>query len=138
MALTSEHILAKAGLKRTACRQGIIESVMEAGCALSEAEIRDNLGAKFDRTTFYRSFITLVDSRVLHKVVVDSHIVKYALAQSNTLVQHHAHFYCHQCQKVQCLQSVAVNNPLLPDGFEGASAEFVIKGTCNLCHNNNA
>ncbi|NJK87621.1 MAG: hypothetical protein HC906_18250 [Bacteroidales bacterium] len=43
------------GLKRTECREGILNLILNARVALSENEIRDALKSKFDRTTFYRS-----------------------------------------------------------------------------------
>ncbi|NLF42620.1 MAG: hypothetical protein GX587_07990 [Bacteroidales bacterium] len=53
------EILNNHNLKRTSCREGIIEVVMEAKQALSENEIRERLIGNYDRTTFYRSFKTL-------------------------------------------------------------------------------
>ena len=65
-------------LKRTSCREGIIDVVMSSDEALSEAEIRERLQGCYDRTTFYRSFKTLEENKIIHKIIVDNNLVKYA------------------------------------------------------------
>ena len=62
-------ILNNHNLKRTSCREGILEVVMAANQALSENEIKEQLAGNYDRTTFYRSFKTLEEHRIIHKIV---------------------------------------------------------------------
>lgn len=125
--LTAHH------LKRTSCREGIIAVVMQADQALSEQEIRDRLEGHYDRTTFYRSFKTLEEHQIIHKIVVDNQLVKYALDNSITHKWQHVHFYCNSCQSVKCLEEVPVQKFELPDGFYGTETEVLIKGTCADC-----
>lgn len=122
-------------LKRTSCREGIIEVVMSAYQALSENEIRERLVGNYDRTTFYRSFKTLVEHKIFHKIVVDNQLVKYALDNTVTHKDEHAHFYCNECNAVKCLDSVAVQKYQLPDGYTDVETEVIIKGTCSNCKN---
>jgi len=131
--MNPKDILISHNLKRTNCREGIIEVIMLSDKALSDSEIRDRLVGNYDRTTFYRSFKTLVESSIVHKIVVDNNIVKYALDNEVTQKDEHAHFYCNECNSVVCLDSVPVEKPKLPAGFSSSEVEFVIKGTCNLC-----
>lgn len=132
-AMNPKDILISRNLKSTSCRKGIIEVLMLSDKALSENEIRDRLVGNYDRTTFYRSFKTLVESSIVHKIVVDNNVVKYALDNQITHKREHAHFYCKECDSVVCLDSVPVEKPKLPEGYSGSELEFVIKGTCNLC-----
>ena len=129
------EVLTGHNLKRTSCREGIIEVIMDAGKALSENEIRDLLAGNYDRTTFYRSFKTLEEHHIIHKIVVDNQLVKYALDNSVTHRKEHAHFYCTNCGSVLCLESVAVKQPILPDGYTSKETEVIIKGTCSICGN---
>ena len=122
-------------LKRTSCREGIIEIVMNAGQALSENEIRERLAGNYDRTTFYRSFKTLEEHHIIHKIVVDNQLVKYALDNSVTNKYEHAHFYCGKCNTVRCLDDVPVQNYQLPKGYSNKETEVIIKGTCPSCEN---
>jgi len=122
-------------LKRTSCREGIIEVMMAAEQALSENEIRERLSGNYDRTTFYRSFKTLEEHKIVHKIVIDNQIVKFALDNSITNKKEHAHFYCNYCHTVMCLESVSVQEIQLPEGFTEAEKEILIKGTCADCKN---
>ncbi|NOU61950.1 Fur family transcriptional regulator [Marinifilum caeruleilacunae] len=122
-------------LKRTSCREGILEVVINAGQPLSENEIRENLPGNYDRTTFYRSFKTLEEHQIIHKIVIDNQLVKYALHNSITHKQDHAHFYCNDCDMVKCLDDIPVQKYQLPDGFSDNETEVIIKGTCPKCKN---
>ena len=126
-------ILTMRKLKRTGCREGIIEVVMHATEALSENEIRERLSGTFDRTTFYRSFKTLEANHILHKIVVDNQLVKYALDHSITQHAEHVHFFCNECHTVKCVESVPVQKVELPSGFTAEETEVIIKGTCPEC-----
>src|SRR6056297_2195540 len=103
-------ILSGHNLRRTSCREGIIEVIMTAGKALSENEIRERLNGNYDRTTFYRSFKTLEENKIIHKIVVDNQLVKYALDNSITRKKDHVHFYCNDCNTVQCLESTPIRD----------------------------
>lgn len=128
-------ILNNHNLKRTSCREGIIEVVMTANQALSENEIRERLVGNYDRTTFYRSFKTLEEHKIIHKIVVDNQLVKYALDNTVTHKDEHAHFYCNECNTVKCLDNVPVVKYQLPDGYSDVETEVLIKGTCSYCKN---
>lgn len=127
------EVLANKKLKRTSCREGIIAVIMSAKYALSESEIQEQLEGNYDRTTFYRSFKTLEENKIIHKIVVDNQLVKYALDHSMAMKNKHAHFYCHECNSVQCLESVPLEKLKLPDGYTETETEMVIKGICNVC-----
>jgi len=135
--MNAVEILAGRNLKRTSCREGIIEVMMSAGRALAENEIREQLPGSYDRTTFYRSFKTLEERRIVHKIVIDNQTVKYALDNSVTHKNRHAHFFCYHCNTVECLESVPVENIELPEGYKESETEILIKGACAACNNHN-
>lgn len=126
-------ILKSFNLKRTSCREGIIDVVIAANHALSENEIRGRLTGTYDRTTFYRSFKTLEEHNILHKIVVDNLQVKYALDNSVTHKAEHAHFYCYECHTVRCMDNIPVYRYQLPEGYSDVETEVLIKGTCEKC-----
>ncbi|MCG8698899.1 MAG: transcriptional repressor [Bacteroidales bacterium] len=127
------ELLNRHNLKRTSCREGIIEVIMEANYALSEHEIQEKLHGNYDRTTFYRSFKTLQEHKIIHKIVVDNQVVKYELDNSVTSKKEHAHFYCNRCNKVQCIDSIGMPNAKLPPGFMLTEVEVILKGLCDMC-----
>ncbi len=129
-----DKILHQHKLKRTGCREGILEVISEAGHPLSENEIRGRLTENFDRTTFYRSFKTLLDNNILHKIVVDNQLIKYALGKSAGNTINHAHFYCSSCNALECLEPVPLKLPGIPEGYLVQETEIIIKGLCSQCH----
>ncbi len=128
-----QEVLHDHDLKRTACREGILSVMLASRHALSENEIKDELNGNFDRTTFYRSFKTLLEKHIIHKIVVDNQLVKYAFDKSVTKKQHHAHFHCLECDSTICLDSITLDEPQIPEGFEANETEVIIKGLCNNC-----
>lgn len=131
--MKASEVLSRHQLKRTSCREGIIEVVLSAGEALSENEIRDRLGGHYDRTTFYRSFKTLVEKQIIHRIVVDNQLIKYAPDVSVTHKNHHAHFFCNRCHSVQCMEQLPVQSYRLPAGYTNVETEVLIKGVCVAC-----
>ena len=128
-------ILNSRNIKRTSCREGIIEVIMKANQALSENEIRERLAGNYDRTTFYRSFKTLEEHKILHKIVVDNQLVKYAFDTSVSHKDGHAHFYCSECNTVKCMENIPVQKYSLPAGYFELQTEVIIKGLCSNCQN---
>lgn len=133
--MKAADILNDHNLKRTSCREGIIDIVIAANQALSENEIREQLAASYDRTTFYRSFKTLEEHKILHKIVVGDQPVKYALDNRVTNKDEHAHFYCSECHTVRCMENIPVQKYQLPEGYSDIETEVLIKGICASCKN---
>ena len=131
--MNSIDILSFHNLKRTSCREGIIDIMIKEEIALSECEIKARLIGNYDRTTFYRSFKTLEDYNIIHKIVVDNQLVKYALVKTDKHKANHAHFFCNSCNSVKCLETVAVQQAVLPEGYFEQKAELIIKGICPAC-----
>ncbi len=133
--MNTAEILNNHNLKRTSCREGILEVVLKANLALSEAEIKERLSGNYDRTTFYRSFKTLEENNILHKIVVDNQLVKYAIDNHISQQYEHAHFYCNECNTVKCMHHIPVQKYELPDGYADTKTDVLIKGTCAQCKN---
>ena len=127
------EILKKHNLKRTACREEILNAVLNADQALSENEIKERFKGNYNRTTLYRSFKTLEEKNIIHRIVIENQLVKYALHNSLTHKDLHAHFYCNKCNSVQCMYSVPVREYHLPEGYSNDDTEVIIKGTCANC-----
>jgi Fur family transcriptional regulator, ferric uptake regulator len=132
--MKSLEILHKHNLVRTSCRQNIIETVAESGHAVSEEEIKQKVEGTYDRTTFYRSFKTLIENNIIHKIVVDNQLVKYALSENKPVNEKHIHFYCNRCGIVECLPDTEINTPKLPAGYTQVETELIVKGYCNKCN----
>jgi Fur family transcriptional regulator, ferric uptake regulator len=123
-------------LRRTSCREGILEVILQAGEALSENDIRERLGGHYDRTTFYRSFKTLVDCHLLHRIMPEDQTVRYAVDLISQKGSAHPHHFCTSCHSVRCLNDVPMVKPELPEEFTAETTEMMIKGRCKACRNN--
>jgi Fur family ferric uptake transcriptional regulator len=132
--MKAQEILHKHNLVRTSCRQSIIDTIVNSGFAISEEEIKQKIDSTYDRTTFYRSFKTLIENRIIHKIVVDNQLVKYALSENRTISKNHVHFYCNKCGTVECLPDAEIKSPVLPAGYSQVEAELIIKGFCVKCN----
>jgi Fur family transcriptional regulator, ferric uptake regulator len=131
--MNTQDILHQHNLIRTNCRKSIINTILNSGFAISEEEIKHKVEGTYDRTTFYRSFKTLLENGIIHKIVVDNQLVKYAITEFNTINAKHIHFYCNHCGIVECLPDVEVNTPKLPAGYKLVETELIVKGFCNNC-----
>jgi Fur family ferric uptake transcriptional regulator len=134
--MKAHDILHKHNLVRTSCRQSIIDTIVNSGFAISEDEIKRRIEGTYDRTTFYRSLKTLIENGIIHKIVVDNQLVKYAISENRPIGKNHVHFYCIQCGIVECLPGAEIKSPQLPVGYEQIEAELIIKGFCVNCNKN--
>lgn len=133
----AEVLLHSHKLRRTSCRQGIIDILASASEALTESEIKSMLEHHHDRTTIYRSFKTLLENDLIHKIVIDNQLVKYALNPKSQTSHEHVHFYCKQCERLVCIELDNFQGVTLPSGFEVSETEVIVKGTCIKCGNKN-
>jgi Fur family transcriptional regulator, ferric uptake regulator len=120
-------------LVRTSCREEIIQIIVSSVTPLSEEEIKQRVNINFDRTTFYRTFKTLLAKEILRKIVIDSTVVKYALTADYPENYLHAHFYCIKCSKVICVPQEDWSYSNLPAMYKATGAELLIKGYCENC-----
>lgn len=130
-----EEILKQHGVKKTVCRKCIVDKLIESeDTALTENEIKDAFLDLFDRVTFYRSLKTLEEAKVIHRIVLNNTIVKYALSSRQVLSNVHPHFHCTYCDRVSCLDSSLLDrNISLPSGYQVESAQILLEGICPSC-----
>jgi len=129
-----QELLHSHQLKITACREGILQAMLDVREALSEHEIRTHLSVDFDRTTFYRSFKTLLEHQLIHKIVLDPQKIKYAVHTHRG--SEHAHFYCEQCDSVRCVDGIHMPVVPLPEGYLIHHTDLIIRGLCHNCNTN--
>jgi Fur family ferric uptake transcriptional regulator len=128
-------ILQQHQIKKTSSRVAILQALKKGGLPLTEAEIKAEMGDLYDRITFYRNMQSMSDAGILHRIVVDNTLVKYALNPCHPEDCHHAnhaHFYCHKCNKLICLDEIKVEIKL-PNGYVRKETELLIRGLCDRC-----
>lgn len=131
--MKATKILQNHQLKCTECRTGIIDILLQADAALTEAQIKEALNNKFDRTTFYRSFKTLVEKGVLHSVLLHDSTL-YMVNSGEKCAQTHYHFYCSACQKLLCIHPQEKENISIPEGYKIKQTDIMFEGVCQKCN----
>lgn len=131
------ELLKSKGLKKTAQRIMLINILQKAAIALTESDIKIEMGELYDRITFYRTIQTLLDVDIIHRIAVDNVIIKYALnaPSSQYKEKEHAHFFCKSCHSVICVGDIPLIEYRLPEGFTSDECEILIKGVCANCQN---
>ncbi len=128
------ELLKSRGLKKTTQRVHLINILREKALAVTEEEIKKEMGTLYDRITFYRTIQTLLEANLIHRITIDSKTVKYALNQPALPHKEHSHFFCNRCHSVTCLETSATLTYGLPTGFREESHELLIKGVCCKCN----
>lgn len=132
-----QNILKRHDLRSTAIRKSLLQLFLNKSVALSHSEIEQFFQGDFDRVTIYRTLKTFDDKGLVHKVIDDGAVVKYAVCEEEC-VEHnhkdnHVHFKCKQCEHTFCLHHVPVEKFDLPNGFKAKDYQLLVLGTCEKC-----
>ena len=111
--------------------------MFEESIALSESDIEKGISIPCDRVTIYRTLATFLEKGILHKVLDDAGVTKYALCSSDCQDgahnHNHVHFKCGQCGETVCMDEVSLPAFQLPVGFQAQETNVLVKGTCDKC-----
>lgn len=137
MTNTPLAILKEHKLRITDCRKEIIQEFLQKQVALSHGDLEDTLNNQFDRVTIYRTLKTFVDKDVVHKVLDDQGVTKYALCshddEEHVHSHEHVHFKCEKCLETTCIESIILPEIALPEGFEKKEMSLLVQGVCAKC-----
>ncbi len=133
----AEDIIASAGQRPTPARCAVLAALLAAERALTHLEIAQRLGGsgQFDRVTLYRVLEWLVRRRLAHKIAGEDRVWRFnAFLAEEEAGHRHAHFQCHLCGSVTCLEGMSTAFALsLPAGFRSQEVELTIRGVCAAC-----
>lgn len=132
------NLLKHGKLRTTNARRLVLKEFLKAGhTALSSAEIEKKID-DLDRITLYRTIKTFEESGIIHQAVDVSGRTKYALCSeyctSHHHEDHHAHFYCTNCETTVCLDDVKIPVINLPNNFKLKDSQLVLSGVCGTCN----
>ena len=134
-----EHILKHHDLRITQVRLEVLQFFQSNKNALTHADLEAYFAKKFDRVTIYRTLTSFLENGLLHKIPVDSGIAKYALCHhegtEHTHDDHHVHFKCKKCAKIECLHTLEIPKLQLPRKYKMENANLLIEGICAVCNN---
>lgn len=132
------ELLKRHNLRKTQIRETILLKFLSAGIALSHSELEQDLKGAFDRVTIYRTLKSFDDKGLIHKVIDDEAVVKYAICDSacdeHEHFDNHVHFKCENCKQTMCLHHTHINRVSLPPGFVEKEYQLLIHGVCDQCN----
>ncbi|MCI5059110.1 MAG: transcriptional repressor [Flavobacteriales bacterium] len=133
----ANELLKSHGLRVTAPRIAVIEVFEQRDYALSHADLEKVLSGKIDRVTVYRTLNAFEASGIVHKVLDDGGVLKYALCveqcNSDSHVHNHVHFKCKVCETSECLVDVKIPAFSIPAGYELQESNVLMSGVCANC-----
>jgi len=135
MGKTAE-ILKNTNLKFTPCRESVLDLFARNDHALSHAFIEKHISKSFDRVTVYRTLKSFEEKGLIHKVIDDNSVTKYALCSDCGINHHHdehVHFKCEKCGQTTCIESIDIPSIKLPEGYQISDRNLLITGTCQQC-----
>ncbi len=133
---SASQILRNHKLKSTATRTKVLSLLLENDHALSHADLESDLELDCDRVTLYRTLKAFQEKGLVHKVLDDNGIAKYAPCTDCSDEQHtheHVHFKCEVCGNTMCIDDVKIPTVSLPEGYLAREQNLLITGICNIC-----
>jgi len=131
------EILEKHQLRKTKIRLEILQLFGQKQYALSQNDIEENL-QNFDRVTVYRTLKSFEEQGIIHRIIDEAGISKFAVC-ANCQVHHHhdrhIHLSCVQCGNTFCLDQ-SIPPIQAPKGYTFLEYTLLAKGICINCKEN--
>lgn len=130
-----EKRMIERGIKPTAVRLLILKAMLQQNQAFSLSDLEMVLDT-VDKSTLSRTIHLFHEKILIHSIDDGSGSIKYSVCPKDCMCsinELHVHFYCNQCKKTFCLESIPIPQVKLPDEFLLESVNFVLKGLCNHC-----
>lgn len=122
-------------VRPTANRELVLCLIAESDRAVSLSDIETALET-VDKSTISRILNLFLEHHLLHAIEDGSGSVKYELCggkYEHSVQDMHPHFYCEQCHRTFCMQSVTIPPVEVPRGYVVNSVNYVLKGVCSDC-----
>lgn len=134
------NVLTAISIRPTQIRREILKIFYNVNFALSHADIVKKLAGAFDRVTIYRTLETFEKKKLIHKIIDDSGVTKFASHDVGGCDAHflhhksnHLHFKCLSCGNIYCMCSIALPDVTIPAGFLLKNLKLIAEGICNNC-----
>ncbi len=88
-----------------------------------------------DRSTIFRTLTLFLTHDIIHEVDNGSGSKMYCRCECASVHYSHLHFTCTACGKTFCLKDVDTSVISHPKGFVVKEVNFVMKGLCPECSN---
>lgn len=131
-------ILKRHQLRLTASRKEILQVFLDNRSALSQPDVEEHMGGDCDRVTIYRTLTTFMEKGILHKVLDDSGVMRYAVCseacKADDHKHDHIHFKCTRCGQTICIEQAHIPQIALPKGYQMKEVNVLMQGVCAHCN----
>lgn len=130
-------ILRSHKLKVTPVRLEVLNIFSKNNYAISQPDLEQQLKTTGDRVTLYRTLHTFETKGIIHKIMDESGITKFAFCHKDCSPQehrdNHLHFTCTVCNNTYCLEETKVPEVRLPKDFIPVTYSYIVNGICKFC-----
>jgi len=135
--MSTDSILKDHKVISTAIRKKVLDMIINHDYALTHQDMSHELSGDIDRVTLYRTLHTFEEAGLIHKIIDEDGVSRFAMCRDcnqHEHKDHHAHFHCEKCGKIFCLDDPEVSDFNIPPGFQLRDISVDIKGLCNECN----
>ncbi len=129
------ELLESRGIRATANRIMIIKALAAEQFPKSMKELENTL-VLIDKSNIFRALTIFRQHHLVHTIEDGNGGTRYELCLSHSEEDdddEHVHFFCENCGRIVCLNSIPVPAVSLPEGYEHHSTNFLVKGICPEC-----
>ena len=141
--MSGTNRLKQAGLRVTEGRIAILDFFQKnSRIGITIHDLLAEFSSGFDKVTMYRTLHSFEEKGILHKVIDETGLERYAICEAHCHEDHghqheHVHFKCSACQKTECLDEQTEPSLKLPKGYTKTEANYLILGVCRECNAQN-
>ncbi len=126
-------ILREAGLRPTSCRVALLDLLLRAPGPATQRDLAANLEALgFNRVTVYRSLQAFLEAAIVHRIVTEDRVWRFAVSRCGGRGHCHPHFSCRGCGRIQCLNRIAIPEVTV-QGHRVEAQAMYLWGLCPDC-----
>jgi Fe2+ or Zn2+ uptake regulation protein len=129
----ARDVLRKARLRITSCRVALLNLLIRSNEPLTQKDLMASLEQRgFNRVTIYRALQAFLEAAIVHRIVTEDRVWRFAITHCGHHGHCHPHFTCSRCGKIQCLEQTAI--PKVPvKGHRIEAQAMYLWGVCPSC-----
>ena len=130
-----EDLLLAHNIRHTSNRVLIVRTLAMSGAPLSVKDFEKKL-LTIDKSDIFRTLTLFKEHHLVHQIEEGNGMTAYELCLRHSHEEDddvHVHFYCESCQHTFCLYNTPIPAIVVPNGFQVAGANYLVKGICPAC-----
>lgn len=127
------RLLRGRNLRATSGRVALMSALLGEEEPVAQKDLLGKLVARgFNRVSVYRALHAFLRAGIVHRVVTEDRVWRFAVSPEGGTGGEHAHFQCRACGRIQCLTGVPVPEVSLRR-HRVEDAALTLRGLCPRC-----